>query len=200
MILVEKEAENFLEKHDFDVIKRKLIKKEEELGLVEIKFPWAMKASGKNINHKLKIGAVLLNIKTINQAKEAFKQLKKIDGCEEILIQPMQTGFEFILGLKKTEEFGMALMFGLGGSKVESEKEVSFRIIPLKEQDAKEMLREVKILDKLSKEANTELIIKNILKLSELAETHQDISELDINPLIANNSEAKVVDARIILD
>jgi len=198
--LTEKEAENFLEKNNFKIAKREFAKNASSLEKIKIQFPWAMKASGKEINHKKSIGAVFLNINSIEEAEKIFEKLKKISGCEEILIQEMIKGEEFIIGLKKTPEFGNVIMLGKGGSNVEKEKDISFRIPPIKEKEAKEMIEELKVYKNIKENINKTEILKNLINMSELAKKNPNINELDINPLIANNNEAIVVDARISLE
>jgi succinyl-CoA synthetase beta subunit len=197
--LTEKEAENFLEKKGFNIVNRKLIKKENELDRNNIPFPIVMKASGKNINHKGILGAVITNIKNREEAKNSFRKLKKIKDCQEIMVQKQLNGEELILGLKNTPEFGLVILLGKGGTNVEKEKDISFRVIPITKQDAQKMFRELKNSKKLKDKINETLLIKNLLKLSKLANTHKTkINELDINPLIINKTQATIVDARII--
>jgi len=197
-ILTEKEAEDFLESAGFNVVKRAFAKSKEDLKKLssKIEFPWVIKISSKHIVHKAKLGGTILNISSISQAEKAFTKLQKIKNFEGVLVQKMEKGDELIFGLKKTPEFGQVLMIGTGGSKVEEKKDVSFRIIPIKEADAEEMLRELKICQKLK---NTQAIKENLLKLSTLASKNQNIEELDVNPMIVNSKQAIVVDARAIL-
>ena len=102
-IFTEKEAEDFLENNEFKVAKRELLTKKEDIeeAVKKIKFPWVMKISSKHIIHKAKIGGTILNINTLNKAKESWDNLKEINHFEGILIQEMILGKEIILGLKK---------------------------------------------------------------------------------------------------
>jgi hypothetical protein len=195
----EKEAENFLEKENFNVLKREFSNNKEELKNItkKIDFPWAMKISSKKIIHKKKVGGVILNIKNLNGAQIAFEKLSKIENFEQVIIQPMIKGEEFIVGLKKTPEFNIVIMLGAGGSNVEEKKDISFRICPIKEKDAEEMIKELKIYGSIEKKVNLGLLKNIILKISRLAEKCQNIKELDINPLIINKKEAIIVDVRI---
>ena len=198
--LTEKEAENFLEKSKFKIAKRKTIKLKSELKDVSINFPWAMKASSKTIVHKKAVGGVILNIENIKEANEAFEKLKVIKDFEEAMIQEMIKGVELIIGLKTTNEFGQVIMFGKGGSNVEKEKDVSFRALPIRSKDALEMIKEIKFYNELLKnKISIKAIKENLLKVSKLATKNKNITELDINPLIANEKQAKVVDSRIIM-
>lgn len=198
VILTEKEAEDLLEKEKFKVVSRILIRKKEDISLVKLKFPWVMKISSKHIVHKAKLGGTILNIKNSKEAENAFDKLKLLDNFQGILIQEFISGEELILGLEETPEFGKVIMFGKGGSKVEEEKDISFRTIPLSKEDAKEMIKEINFYNQMkTSNLNFTKLEENIIRLSKLAEKHKNISELDINPLIVNNKEAIVVDARI---
>jgi len=196
-ILTEKEAEDFLEKAGFRVVKRVLIKNKEELKQVKIQFPWVMKISSKHIVHKAKIGGTKLGIKTFEEAEETLEKLCSIHNCEDVLVQEFIEGKEFIIGVKHTPEFGKVIMFGKGGSKVEEDKDISFRVAPLQNKDIEEMINELRSFESLKKEVNIDQIKKSLLKMSELAITNPNIDELDINPLIVNKEKAWVVDARI---
>ena len=130
-----------------------------------------------------------------------FNALKK--KSNQILVQEYIKGKEVILGLKKDDTFGYSIMLGLGGVFVEVFDDVSFRVCPVSKKDALDMIKEIKAYKVLKgirgdKPINFSLLVKNILKLNSL--TKLDINELDINPLIINQKEAKIVDARIILE
>jgi hypothetical protein len=198
-IFTEKEAENFLEKEDFRIIDRICIKKKTEINniLNKISFPWVMKVSGKQIIHKNKVKGIKLGIKNYNEAIKSFEQLKQIKGFEGVMIQKQIKGKEFLLGIKKTPEFEQVIAFGAGGIYTEKLKDISFRVYPFGEKDAKEMIKEVKIAKKLNKKIINK-IEKNLIQLNKLVQHYPKIKELDINPLIVNEKEAVIVDARIV--
>lgn len=201
--LTEKEAEKLLEKEGFRVAERDIAKTKEDLKKIEkkIKFPWAMKASSSKIVHKARIGGVKLSIKNLKEAGEAFEEISKIEDFEEVLIQEMVMGNELIIGLKKTPEFSHILMFGKGGTRVEEEKEVVFRVLPLTKKDIDDMIKETEVFLPLKKEgANIKEIEKVIRKVGALAEKYKNISEFEINPLFVNEKEAVVVDARFLFE
>ncbi len=201
--LTEKEAENFLEKEGFKVIKRASIKSSEEVKTAAktIKFPWAMKLSSTKIAHKAKVGGVILDINNSMSAQEAFDKLSKIEGFEEAIVQEMFSGEEAIIGIKKTPEFGHIILFGHGGINVEKEKDVSFRVLPTTKKELKEMIKETKFYKILEeKDVTLEEIEKNIDKIQSLVKKHPNIIELDINPLTISKNKAKVIDARIVLE
>jgi acyl-CoA synthetase (NDP forming) len=96
-------------------------------------------------------------------------------------------------------------MFGLGGTFVEIMKDVSFRVAPINEDDARQMISEVKAYPILlgyrgQPPRDIDTIVKILLNTSKLVMDHQDIKELDLNPVIVYEKGAKTVDARIILE
>ncbi len=194
-VFTEKEAEDFLEKEGFDIIERIYVEKEEELenATNKLGFPWVMKVSGEEIIHKNKIGGVVKNIKDHEIAWEVFNKLKEIKDVKGVMIQKQIKGKEFLLGIKKTPEFGHAIAFGAGGIHTEKLKDVSFRIYPFGKKEIRRMIEEVNASKDLEKES-VKIIEKNILKLCKLIKKYPRIKELDINPLI----RGRIVDARIV--
>ena len=157
----EKESENFLVKGGFKIIGGVFVKREKDLEKVDFKFPWVMKVSGKKIIHKKKIKGVFLNVYNLKKGKEIFRKLLKIKNSEGVLVQEQFKGKEFLLGIKKTPEFGHVVVFGGGGSFVEEKADVVFRVLDiLTKEDVYEMILETRV----GKELNNfekKLILKN---------------------------------------
>lgn len=192
----EREAEKFLEKNNFAIVKREFLKNSKEIDQVKIDFPWVMKASGKKIIHKKKIGAVRIGISSINEAKKVFAELKKIPGAEGVLVEEQVSGRELFIGLKKTPEFGEVIAFGSGGSNVENKKDISFRVLTKNKKDFESLISDTLVGKKLSK-LEIQEITKNLSKMEKLSNKYKCIYELDINPLILNKNHAFVADARL---
>lgn len=197
----EKEAENFLKKNGFEVIEGKVVNSKFKLkkSIKKVGLPFVMKVYGKRIVHKSKLGGVKTNIRTVSEAIYEFDYLKKIKGSSGVMIQRQFFGKEFFLGIKKTPEFGHVIIFGAGGSKVEEEKDVVFRVSPFDKNEARKMIKETKIGKSLSKMLEN-CLIENLLKLCEVSLNHKRIFELDINPFTFSKGKGKVVDARIVWD
>lgn len=175
----------------------------------QIGFPVAMKIDSKKVVHKSDAGGVKVGIKSKQEAFDSFNQIiesvkkKTKTKPEGILVQKMVSGTEVIIGMKRDPQFGPAIMFGLGGIFVEVLKDVSLRIAPLTKNDCVEMIEEIKGKDILKgargrKPVKIDELVKIMLKVSEISMKNQDISEMDLNPVIVNENEAKVVDIRII--
>ena len=182
-VFTEKEAEDFLRRHGFDIIETKFITKEKELNKIKFDAPMVLKVSSKKIVHKTKVNGIRTGIKNKKQAIGAFRELMKIRHVEGILIQRQVKGKEFLLGIKKTPEFGYVIAFGKGGSKVEKMKKVDFRVCG------------VKGVEDLSKNP---FIKKTLLKLCQLS--NLGIESLDINPLILEKGKPFIVDAQIVFE
>jgi acyl-CoA synthetase (NDP forming) len=126
-----------------------------------------------------------------------------IDG---VSVQKMaRPGTEVIIGMTKDAQFGPVLMFGLGGILVELLKDVSFRIVPLEREDAREMIREIKgypILEGFRgmEPADVSILEEILLKISRFVDDHPEIKELDLNPIFAYRDGAIAADARVVLE
>jgi acyl-CoA synthetase (NDP forming) len=166
MFCPEKEAENFLEKNKFKIVKRAYIANENELenALKSFAFPVVMKISGKNIVHKNALGGIVLGIKNEEQALISFGNLKRINGFEGVIIQEQIQGKEVLIGVKKTKDFGHAICIGAGGINTEKLNDVSFRIPSFDKKEAEKMILETKISKSLDKKEK-KLVEENILKV-----------------------------------
>jgi len=193
----EEEAEDFLEKNKFKVAKRAFVKNKEQLKKIKIPFPWVMKVSSNKIMHKAKINGVILNIDSIEKAETSLSKLSKIKFFEKAIIQETIKGKEIVIGIKYTPEFKHVIMFGKGGSAVEKDKDVSFRIFPVKEKDISKMIKDTKISEEIDDKELKQ--IKNIINLIQrIIKKYPKILELDINPLFVDDKKAIIADARII--
>lgn len=178
----------------------------------ELRFPVVLKLSSEHISHKTEVGGVKVDLRSEAEVREAFDgmvaALEARDvppGESRFILQEMvQGGRETILGLQALKNFGSLVMFGLGGIYVEVLQDVAFRIAPITDKDAEEMIREIRgfpILQGIRGEApvHLEVLQETLMRLSQLAEDFPEILELDINPFVAHPqaSKSKGVDARI---
>lgn len=213
--LMENEAKTICMEYGIPVTKFKLAKSETEAvkAAEEIGFPVVLKIVSPDIIHKSDIGGVMLNLKDVKEVKAAYRQIMenvkkhredaKIVGVIVQEMAPQST--EVIVGAIKDPQFGQTLMFGLGGVFVEILKDVTFRIAPITEEEAREMIAEIKAYPLLKgyrnlPPADIETIVKILLSTSRLVMDHPEIKELDLNPIMVYEKGAKTVDARIILE
>ena len=213
--LLETEAKTICAEYGIPVTKFMIAKNAKEAikFAEEIGYPLVMKIVSPDVIHKFDVGGVMVNLKTPKEVETAFKKIlenvkkhmpnAKIVGVTVQEMAPSST--EVIVGAIKDPQFGQTLMFGLGGIFVEILKDVTFRIAPINEQEAKEMITEVKAYPLLQgyrgqPPADTKAIVKILLATSKLVMAHPEIKELDLNPIMVYEKGAKTVDARIILE
>ena len=210
MVLTEFESKQLLKDIGIKIPSQKLTssKKDTVSAAEEIGYPVVMKLIAEDIVHKSDTGAVKLNIKNEQELNTAYDELMKIpaESEKQISVQEMapEPITELIIGMTTDAQFGPALMFGIGGILVELLEDVSFRIAPITEYDAKEMIHEIKgfpILDgyRGKPKADINAIVDTLLKISELVIKHPEIHEMDLNPVFIYKDGLICVDARIIL-
>ncbi len=186
----------------------------------KIGYPVVLKILSKDILHKSDAGGVKTNLKSDEEVTEAFDEIMKnareygrrnnltVDLSRGVFIsQFADMGTEVIVGVTEDPQFGHALMFGLGGIFVEVLKDVTFRLIPLSETDAREMVQEIKaskILEGVrgQKPRDIDALIDVILSVSKMVDENPEITELDCNPTFVyeEGEGALVIDARILID
>ena len=177
-----------------------------------IGYPVVMKMTSKTTSHKTDVGGVRVNIQSEEQLKAEYNDLIAkltqkglIDGLEGVIIQEMVKGNrEMVCGIATDPQYGPMMMFGLGGVFIEVMKDVTFRIAPLTDVDASEMIKSVKAYKLLegargTKPAQMDQIQETLLRLSQLVSDYPFIDELDINPLLISEKtgEGIAVDGRI---
>ena len=215
--LLEEEGYEVLEAYGFPTPKSILCTTERECmdAAKQIGYPLVMKIVSPDIIHKSDAGGVKVGIKTEDELKNSFRTITenaqkyrsdaKING---VLVQEMvKSAKETILGASQDPTFGPVIMFGLGGIYVEVLKDVVFRIVPIDEQEAINMVKSIKTIKLLKgvrgeKSSDLKAIADSLQRLSQLVVDFPEIKEFDINPLLVleEGKGARVVDARIILN
>ncbi len=213
--LLETEAKTVCTEYEIPTTRFKLAEEEQEAikFAEEIGYPVVLKIVSIDVIHKSDVGGVLVNLRDAKDVRNAYKQImgnikknKPNARITGVLVQEMAPqSTEVIVGATKDPQFGPTLMFGLGGIFVEILKDVTFRIAPITEDEAREMISEVKAYPLLegyrnSPPADIEAIVKILMNTSRLVTEHEEIKELDLNPIMVYEKGAKTVDARIILE
>jgi acetyltransferase len=178
----------------------------------KIGFPVAVKLASATITHKSDVGGVRLNINSADEVIEAFEAIKEkllqIDRLQEmsgVTVQKMvNEGVEAIVGVSNDPSFGHLIMFGAGGVNAELLNDVAFRLSPLTEPDAQELIGSIKMSKLLqgyrgSPPGDTAALKDLLLRLSVMVEDIPQIAELDFNPVkvMPEGKGYWVVDARI---
>ena len=175
-------------------------------------YPVVLKVVSPDIAHKSDVGGVKLNLKDRAAVAAAYDEIvanseKAVANARiaGVAVQHMAPqGTEVIVGMTTDPQFGPVLMFGLGGIMVEVLKDVSFRLVPLAEKDADQMIGEIKgrpVLEGVRGQPASDIkaLKDTILKVSAFVEKHPEVRELDLNPVFAYPDGAMAVDARIVI-
>lgn len=213
-VLTEIEAKQLLMKSGINCTDTRLatakdaaVKLSEQLG-----YPVVLKVSSVDITHKSDAGGVKINLNNRVEVENAFDEIMQscnaavpTANIEGVSVQGMaKPGIEVIMGMIKDPSFGPVIMFGLGGVFVEVLQDVAFRIVPIEESDAEDMINEIKGKKLLEgyrgqEPVDVACLQQMLLKLSDFVNTTPEIEEIDMNPVFAYKDGAVVVDARLIL-
>ena len=175
-------------------------------------YPVALKVVSPNVAHKSDVGGVVLGLESHDEVAEGYDEIihsvqaaQPSAVIEGVSVQEMASpGVEVIVGMTTDPQFGPVMMFGLGGIMVEVLGDVAFRLAPLGEGDARDMIDEIQgrqVLDGVRGQPPVDIAaIEAMLdRVSEFAAAHPEVAELDLNPVIASPEGAIAVDARIVL-
>lgn len=177
-----------------------------------IGYPVAVKLASTQIVHKTDVGGVKLGLGGPGEVRAAFGDIRRTLEAQEraaamqgVLVQPMLSGTaEVMLGMTQDHVFGPVLAFGMGGIHVEILRDVAFRVVPLTDVDAADMIREIRGYRLLQgyrghPAGDVPALEEALLRLSRVVETIEVISEIDLNPVFAlePGKGYRIVDARI---
>jgi acyl-CoA synthetase (NDP forming) len=175
-------------------------------------FPVAVKLASRQLIHKTEAEGVCLDLTDANAVRVAFKGIRErlartnqLGAMEGVLVQSMiADGVEIMAGMTQDPSFGPLIAFGLGGIHVEVLADVCFRVTPLTDRDATEMIQSIRGYRLLKgyrghPPADLEAIQELLLRLSRLVEEIPEINEVDLNPIFAlpPGQGCRVADARI---
>jgi len=210
--LTELESYSLLERYGFPLPQFKFVTNEPEAakGASAVGYPVAMKVVSENIIHKSNLGGVKLNVQNEEQLFKEFNHLISLAKtysprslhCGVLISKMISGGIETIIGINTDPEFGRFIMFGLGGIYVELFKDVSFRLLPITQKDAQEVVSEVKSSILLEgfrgdRPKAIDKLVDVLLKCSDFAMENSDIVEMDLNPVKVREKDAVIVDAKI---
>ncbi|HAA03873.1 MAG TPA: acetyl-CoA synthetase [Syntrophobacteraceae bacterium] len=177
-----------------------------------LQYPVVLKVVSPQWLHKSDLGGVRLNIRNNDELRIAFEELLSLfrrqtpsGELQGILVQKQVSGVEILMGIKRDPQLGPVVVVGMGGIYTEVFRDVARGLAPLDASDARQMLRSLRIYPILSgtrgqKGADLEALTRNLVGLSQLALDCPQISELDLNPVMADHTGCWCVDARMVLE
>ncbi|HOD17868.1 MAG TPA: bifunctional acetate--CoA ligase family protein/GNAT family N-acetyltransferase [Candidatus Cloacimonadota bacterium] len=216
-VLSETTSKDLLEAYGIDTTMPQAAKTAEEAVAVanKIGYPVVLKIMSPQITHKTDAGGVKLNLHSADDVRTAFRQITEQVKArfpeaeiEGVTVQPMletDKGVELILGIKQDPVFGSVMMVGTGGIYAELFKDIALELPPLNEKLARRMLERLKIYPLLKgyrgkPPVNIDKLIEVLIRMSYLAADYPEITELDINPLLATPEKIMALDARVVIN
>ncbi|MEW5980110.1 MAG: acetate--CoA ligase family protein [Acidobacteriota bacterium] len=203
-------SKRFLAYYGIPVCKESLVQSEQDA--VEearrIGFPVVLKVCGAKLAHKTERNLIRLWLRGSDDVLKAYRDLTWCDPelVEGILVQEMVPGHrEMVIGFTRDPHFGPCVMFGFGGMFTEVINDVSFRLAPVEERDAMEMMHEIRskrILESFrgEKAVDTGLLAESLVTLGRIGIENPLIREIDINPMKFRDGKPVAVDALVILE
>ena len=173
-----------------------------------LKYPVVLKACSADAAHKTEKGLVAVNLTGERALSEAFRRVQKRAGKRYdggYLVQEMVSGErEVMIGMVRDAQFGPSVMFGLGGIFTEILHDVVFRIAPLGKRDALDMLKGIqghRILGPVRGmlAVDLDMLAASLIAVGRIGLEHEEISEIDVNPLIVRGARPVAVDALVVL-
>jgi 3-hydroxypropionyl-CoA synthetase (ADP-forming) len=211
-VITEEKAKDILISYDIKVPRFALVKEIEDAvkEANSIGYPLVAKIVSPQILHKTDVGGVKIDLKNEEDVRSAFndmyERLSKEYDVKGILLEKMvPKGVEIIVGLQNDAQFGPVIMVGLGGIFTELFKDVSFRVLPITESDALEMIEELqgKMLLKGyrgSSPINMDILCKALVNIGKLGyDNSAYYDSVDFNPVIVYPDSYYVADAKILL-
>jgi acyl-CoA synthetase (NDP forming) len=201
----ENEVKDLLHAYGIPTTRYQVVRTEKDLEKLSVRFPVALKVCSSKILHKTDVGGVRLNILNSDELKKTFREFRQRFPTEDLLVDQMEEkGVEMIVGLVQDPTFGLSIMCGIGGIFTELYKDVSFRVVPIDDYDAAQMIEELKGKKLLEGfrgiKANKQLFIDLVSKVSKLGEELIDnVDQMDLNPVFVYEKRVCVVDAKLIL-
>jgi len=212
--LLEPEAKSLIAKYGISTPSFSLCATEREAvdSAERVGYPVVMKIVSPDIIHKTEVGGVKVGIANTRQVSEGYAEILRSAALKApaakivgVLVQRMAPpSTEVIVGAIRDPQFGPAVMFGLGGVFVELLKDVSFRVAPIDEDEAWEMMHEVRGIPLLkgyrgSPRLDAKAVARTLASASRIMTELDQIDQMDLNPVMVYKSGVSVVDARIIL-
>ena len=216
-VLTEMESKTLLSAFHIPVTNTILARNANEAMMIatQLGFPVALKIDSPDITHKSDVQGVALNIlngagvrDTYNDMVERVARLQPGARINGVTVQKMaraQRGREICIGLVTDEPFGPVIMFGAGGTMIELIRDRAMELPPLNQFLARRLIERSRVAETLAEwrgasPVDMDALERVLLRVSEMVCELPQLRQMDINPIIVDESGAVAVDARIIVD
>jgi acetyl-CoA synthetase (ADP-forming) len=209
-MLSEYESKQILSAYQIPVTREFLVNTESELfrATNEIGYPLVLKGSAGDLIHKTEHNLVRVDIRNGHEANIAFKEIMEVlnEAGGSVLVQELVKGQrELVIGMTRDRQFGVSVMFGIGGIFTEILEDVAFRLAPLDKRDARDMMEEIRgrrILEDIRGLGTADLdqLGEILIQVGRIGIEHDIIKEIDINPVIISEGKGIAADALIVLE
>ena len=174
-------------------------------GAARIGFPLVAKIVSPEIIHKSDVGGVIVGIRDNSHLRDVYRRFSGLRGFQGVLLDKMHSGMEIIIGSKHDPQFGIVVLIGIGGTAVEIYRDVAIRIAPISKESARSALDSLKGISLLKGYRGSESV--NMKKLNNLlarfstmaSDLRDEITSIDLNPVLCNSKDSIIADARFIL-
>lgn len=203
--LPENEVKQRLRQYGIPVPDFTVLSPRDSLDELEVSFPAVLKVCSPDIVHKTDVGGVRLGIPDWGELGSAVADFRQRFPGLPLLVEPLApSGLEMIAGLTHDSQFGLAVMVGMGGVFTEIYRDVAFRLVPIEERDALDMLEELRahVLFEgfRGMTPDRKAVIRLLLTLSKMGLDYgPTLRQMDLNPVLVYEEGLMVVDAKLIL-
>ena len=216
-VLTEMESKALLAAFHIPVTRTMLARSANEAMLIasQLGYPVALKVDSPDVSHKSDVQGVALNVASAAQVRDAYNDMLEAVARAQpgarihgITIQPMagfKRGREVYVGLTTDDPFGPIITFGAGGTMIELVADRAMELPPLNQFLARQLIERSRVFETLgpwrgAPAADVPALERVLLRVSEMVCALPQLREMDINPIIVDDSGALAVDARIVVD
>jgi len=216
-VLTEMESKSLLAAFHIPVTKTILARSPNEAIMIatQLGFPVALKIDSPDISHKSDVQGVALNILNATSVRDTYLEMiqavsklmpnARINGVTIQNMSNQKRGREVCVGLVTDEPFGPVIAFGAGGTMIELINDRAMELPPLNQFLARRLIERSRVAETLgvwrgAPAVNMEALEQILLRVSEMVCELPQLREMDINPIIVDESGALAVDARIVVE
>ncbi|SDZ09032.1 acetyltransferase [Variovorax sp. YR634] len=215
-VLTEMESKSLLSSFHIPITRTLLARSASEAMMIatQLGFPVALKIDSPDIAHKSDVEGVALNVLNGTSARDTYVEMMervarlapeaRINGVTVQKMVRARRGREIYVGMVTDQPFGPVIVFGAGGTMIELLNDRAMELPPLNQFLAHRLIERSRVAETLGEwrgahAVNMEALEDVLLRVSEMVCELPELREMDINPIIVDESGAISVDARIVV-